>query len=459
MPLDFTPVYGQRDFTPDDSNLAQVSASLNPLDSFFGEAKGAYSVGTGTSLAYSGLELFNPDDSRTISPEEANKEFPAEGLQFNSPISTTSAALMQQRKQEELKNQDIQQNSSLGKVGSFFAGLTGTMADPVDFALNFTPMGWAERTLGIGKVAMLGKGILDRAGIRTAQGALAGTTGAAIGGGLDWAAATQEQRDYGLNDFLQNLAFGGVMGAALHVPLGALGDAVEKGGVVRKINQLLPEDSQVEALKLANQGVYNFNDILGIQAPIVEKELTLGRDLSVPDRLRVIHGLDLEPEKLPTEGEQPPPTDDLTSPKEVTPEQIQAERSQRIKDLLGDSASVPVDNTDNVRTPLTSDEIAKTGDDLDENISTLEKQNQELDAIVGEYLKPEEEAPKGELTPEQQAQQDILEKTTTPMLPELEDFHNEGKAEIDKAQSNFDALGDREKGFRAMAACALNTLA
>lgn len=447
--MDLTPTYGKREFTPDDTLQVQVGTRLNALDSFFGEQNEAYRTGTGQALAFSAVEIFGGGDTQTLTPEEANKEFPAEGLQFSSPVTRQTAALMQLRKQQELKANDIRANSSLGVVGSFAAGLTGTMADPVDFALNFTPVGWAERFLGISSVALKGRSLLARAGIRAGQGFTAGTVGGVATGALDWAAASQEQRDYGLNEFVQNIAFGSVMGATLHVPLGAFGDAVAKGAVERKINSLLPENAQIEALKLSNQGVFNFDDILSIQPKVVEKEMQLGRTLDAADRLRVLHELPVAETKQPYKfGEE----GNLSEPETigVTPEQVAKERGDRIKTLIGDSSILSESPT--VKATLTSDDIFKSTGDIEKDITSIEKETQELDKMVKDVQETQEAASK----PVTEGVEPVVDHN--PMIPELKDFHDEAIAQLDMADEAITNLSAREKGFRAMAACALNTV-
>ncbi|MES2671626.1 MAG: hypothetical protein V4673_14580 [Pseudomonadota bacterium] len=94
--------------------------------------------------------------------------------------------------------------------------------DPINLASAFIPV---MGELRYGKLlASAGEGALARAGVRASVGAAEGVVGQAVLEPLDWFAHTQDGRDFGMAEVLQNLAFGAALGGIIHPAGGFVGD-------------------------------------------------------------------------------------------------------------------------------------------------------------------------------------------------------------------------------------------
>lgn len=94
--------------------------------------------------------------------------------------------------------------------------------DPINLASAFVPV---MGELRYGKLlASAGEGAFARAGVRASVGAAEGVVGQALLEPLDWWAHTQDGRDFGMADVLQNLAFGAALGGIIHPAGGFVGD-------------------------------------------------------------------------------------------------------------------------------------------------------------------------------------------------------------------------------------------
>jgi len=128
------------------------------------------------------------------------------------------------RKRIEKRRQDVFSRAE-GGIGQGAARLgvaaATTLADPISAGLNFVPVvGQARYARWLNQARGLGGRVAVRAGVGAAEGA----AGAAIVEPLIYGSRTAEQADYDAVDSLANVAFGGLLGTAMHTSVGTLGE-------------------------------------------------------------------------------------------------------------------------------------------------------------------------------------------------------------------------------------------
>ena len=128
-------------------------------------------------------------------------------------------------------------------------GLGVSMLDPINVASAFLPIVPEARAMSLLDKAGTG---LRRAAVRGGIGAVEGAGGAAALEPLTAMTRNQEQADYGLADFLSNVAFGAVFGAALHPAAGAVGDWLRAKAGMRQDWEFSPSTPDTMALKNAH---------------------------------------------------------------------------------------------------------------------------------------------------------------------------------------------------------------
>lgn len=129
----------------------------------------------------------------------------------------------------------------------FGAGLVTSMLDPINVASSFIPIVGEQRVMSM--LARNAGSAWGRAGVRVGVGALEGAVGAAALEPLIYAAKTQTQSDYGMTDSLLNIAFGTVMGGAMHGAGGAWGDWVRKRRGIRQPWEIVTPTDVTESLR------------------------------------------------------------------------------------------------------------------------------------------------------------------------------------------------------------------
>lgn len=134
------------------------------------------------------------------------------------------------RKRNDARRADILERAPTGvapATARFAAELAGGIADPLNIAASFIPVFGEARVASL--LARAGESAFARAGARAAIGAVEGAAGAAALEPIVYGAHQQLQDDYSMTDSLTNLAFGGLLGAGLHVAGGAVGDLLRSG--------------------------------------------------------------------------------------------------------------------------------------------------------------------------------------------------------------------------------------
>ena len=175
---------------------------------------------------------------QTISADQARAKIAAAGLSDHLQVSDagiTEAALdtLIERKRNELKRGEL----LAGAAGGFWqssaqlaAGFLTFGADPINIGLaRFPVIGTARYLSWLANASKLG-----RVGIRTGVGALEGATGMAVIEPFVYAMHKQEQADYGMQNSLENVAFGALFGATMR---GGFGTGAETFRALRHLEQ------------------------------------------------------------------------------------------------------------------------------------------------------------------------------------------------------------------------------
>lgn len=134
----------------------------------------------------------------------------------------------------ENKKEVNRRNAIIGRSpGGFALGTAGlatqlgvSLLDPTNIAMSFVPVVGEARY-----AAMLARAgsALGRTGVRAGVGAAEGMVGQALLEPLTYATDRRYQEEYGLNDALANIAFGGLFGAAVHNIAPAVRGAMRMG--------------------------------------------------------------------------------------------------------------------------------------------------------------------------------------------------------------------------------------
>ena len=184
-------------------------------------------------------------------------------------------ALRVKWKKEELLRKSILANSD-GDVSTMFAqfgvGLFASLLDPLNVAVGFIPvMGVARYSQMLARQASWA----GRLGVRAKVGAFEGAVGTAMIEPLVLAATEATQYDYNLYDSFANLAFGTVLGGAMHGTIGAIGD--RRGGItqdalaaqrISKAIDVIDEQSRRELVQVAVAQVMSGRQPVGLDTAL-----------------------------------------------------------------------------------------------------------------------------------------------------------------------------------------------
>lgn len=163
----------------------------------------------------------------TMTPEEATTEYGVPGrLTFTAPVSRQAARELHDFHRRSAIREDViarrQEGIGTGGAARFVTGLAASIIDPLNVASAFLP-GVREARVA----SMLGTsaaGVGGRLAVRALSGASQGAVGALALEPLNYWLAQQDRDDYTMGDALTNLAFGTILGGAMHSGLGALRD-------------------------------------------------------------------------------------------------------------------------------------------------------------------------------------------------------------------------------------------
>lgn len=165
-------------------------------------------------------------ESPLLQPDEANAKYGIKQgttrlLGWVQPVREREAQQLQRLKREELYQQSIINRGTGGfwqGASQFVVGGAANLIDPLNILSAFIPVVGEARAAAM--LAQVGSSVIGRGVVRAGIGAVEGTVGAAMLEPINYALSKYEQRDYTALDSLTNIAFGGVLGGGLHVPVG-----------------------------------------------------------------------------------------------------------------------------------------------------------------------------------------------------------------------------------------------
>ena len=155
--------------------------------------------------------------------------------------------IVMDRKRDELDRSLTREKAPAWMVPfGFAAGLGVSFLDPINIASSFVPVVGEQRVM---RMLASASGAGGRAAVRAGVGAVEGAVGAAMVEPLVYLSKTQQQADYGMTDSLLNIAFGSVMGGAMHPATGAWGDWVRGRKGERQPWEIVSPTDQTEFLR------------------------------------------------------------------------------------------------------------------------------------------------------------------------------------------------------------------
>lgn len=203
--------------------LSAVQASTGEV--LAATAGSAWANSLGPRLFDWGGRQFAPS-GRTLDATEANASYSVPGLTFDRPVAEGVAQALRDGREAENRRQAIiaRRSDSLATsaVGRGVVTFATAMLDPVNIGAALIPF--------VGEARMMQLlGTTSVAAVRAATGAANGALGMAVLEPLEWGLSRSEFNDRHMSETLAAIAFGGVLGAGLHVAGGAIGD-MRRGG-------------------------------------------------------------------------------------------------------------------------------------------------------------------------------------------------------------------------------------
>lgn len=196
-------------------------------------------------------ENFIYSEGNKLSPEEANKKYAVEGLNFQTPVYESVARMMQDRHRRRLDREALMESASTfsGRWwGGLGVGVLASFTNPLDFALNFTPVVGSEKAAAmVGKSAFrqkIGRGLVTEEALRASKVPLPMLAGALMEGAAGQAIAevplkiykNMNLEHYTLADSALNIVAGSVLGGGIHLGV---------RGAARLLRSLNPETRRV----------------------------------------------------------------------------------------------------------------------------------------------------------------------------------------------------------------------
>lgn len=209
---DFTPTGGQ-------AFRAQVGEAWESNPSVLGME--AFRV----ARANANGERLSAYDAGKIATEAGLREFaPGDGQYTREALD-----IVLERKREQRQRQDVIARTPWSMTGTPLRGagmLGAALLDPLNVASAFVPViAPARYTALVAGAAGAG----GRAAVRAGVGAVEGTVGMALLEPAIYGARQYLDDDYGMQESLLNIAFGGLLGGGLHVVGGGVADALSPG--------------------------------------------------------------------------------------------------------------------------------------------------------------------------------------------------------------------------------------
>lgn len=235
--------------------LEQFEATNEEIGSALGNVKTSYWEAQGANIA--SAWDFNPTSSLFrvfdqteayqesnvyLNKDELNKQYAGIGLHFDEDTREGVVQYLVGRKQIEMERASVLSRGPKSALGTFFlASMATNFVDPINIASAFIPV--VGQTRFANMVARSGKNVA-----RLQRGALEGLIGNAAVEPIVYGVAKSEQADYDQYDAFFNIAVGGVLGSAMHVSFGKIGDIIAdqtgKPNIYQKLAAISPENQQ-----------------------------------------------------------------------------------------------------------------------------------------------------------------------------------------------------------------------
>lgn len=245
-------------------------------ESFSASVKLAYEEGPVMSWArQNAVENLEKLGQEKVSPDKLNELYPGMEVAFDKPTSRTVADYLWTRQQE--RNLLRERASGNNSVSNFAASIVGSLADPVNFAVNYG-VGLAFR--GVQALSKGAKSLSDVKKIsqaaqasETTLGAVAreageGLVGSVVTEPLSYMAAQKEQQDYTITDALTNVAVGSL---AFPVGMGAV-KGLAKGA--KKLMAINPDADRT--LKMYAKTQLENDKVVNVD-PAIDEQLNMKR--------------------------------------------------------------------------------------------------------------------------------------------------------------------------------------
>lgn len=169
-----------------------------------------------------GLEALG---QKKIAPDQLNEMYPGMEVPFDAPESQVVAQYKYDRTQERRKLQELTKGA--GTVGAFVGNVIGSLADPVNFALNYAiglgAQGAIAKAGGAKGFTQIKNAVLAKSASESVPAALAregveGLVGSVATEPLSYIANKKESLDYKISDSINNVLVG-----SFAFPLGMAG--------------------------------------------------------------------------------------------------------------------------------------------------------------------------------------------------------------------------------------------
>jgi hypothetical protein len=215
-----------------DAIPSSTSERVDPLDTLklIGRSIGNAQAEFGTVDDY-GRQITPPEPS--VDPDALNAKWgikgsdPASSLAFTGPMPESVAQDMNAAKRDEIMRANATQRSPGGAI-SALSDFGFGMLDPVGIAAAAMPV-FGEARIGamLARAGLdLGEGLAGQVATRAATGAIDATAANVPLVAARYGLSKQEQADYSMTDAARDLAFGALLGSALHPAMGAVSDAL-----------------------------------------------------------------------------------------------------------------------------------------------------------------------------------------------------------------------------------------
>ena len=232
-------------------------------------------------------------NSKRVKNADAKAKIKEAGVKLDigdADISEAALQIMINDEKEYQKRAATVQSSDIGFVTQIGAALTAGILDPINLGAAFIPFVGPARYTALLESA--GSSV-SRTAVRAGVGAVEGLGGAALVEPLTAIAQTQGGRDYGVTNFLQNVAFGAMFGAVVHPVAGGIkdiwdarlnGSLPNAGNIAARLDpETYQQSIQAEIAHLVEGSELRASEVISQKAAISPFEPETAKSLKVGD--------------------------------------------------------------------------------------------------------------------------------------------------------------------------------